>query len=288
MAVPTPLFAFQPPVDNSWTIERIATECPPSGWESVFTESLPELRTTSYGIEVEKSMGHVIYPATKDIFQAFRLTPLSSVKVVIVGQDPYHSTSYNNNVAYPTAMGLSFSVRKWDNIPSSLQNIYKELSNTVPGFVTPDHGDLTSWAQQGVLMLNRSLTVRAGEADSHDPVVWDGFISKVMEAIKQVNPHCIYVLWGRNAQKLLSKIADPAVKLLSVHPSGLSAYKGFFGCNHFNLINQELHKQGKSAINWQLPLLRDQWSEIYSLVDSLKQGSVIDLLSNSTGNEHHG
>ena len=262
-----PMFIIQPEVDDNWTIEHVATLCPPVGCEKLFEHSLPELRTVSAGIQNEKSMGYAIFPQMKDMFQAFRLTPISSVKVVIVGQDPYHSVSYLNGQAYPTATGVSFSVRKWDKIPSSLQNIYKELAQSVPGFVTPDHGDLTSWALQGVLMLNTCLTVRSGQAGSHDPIVWDGFISKVIEAIKAVNPHCIYVMWGKDAQKLMSKLSEPAVKLTAVHPSGLSAYKGFFGCNHFNLINQHLSNQGKTPINWHIPSLQDQWSQVYSVVE---------------------
>lgn len=264
-----PQFVFQPQVDDSWTIERIATECPPEGWKEVFAEALPALRTVSYGIQIEKAMGHTIYPAVSDIFHAFRMTALRDVKVVIMGQDPYPSTSYYNNRAYATAMGMSFSARTWDSVPVSLENIFKELSQSVPGFVTPDHGDLTTWAQQGVLLLNKCLTVQAGRPGSHDAVIWDGFLTKVIDAIKHVNPHCIYVMWGRDAQKIMNKLTEPSIKLIAPHPSGKSAHTGFFGCNHFNIINQELYKQGKAMINWQLPLLYKQWSQIYSAADIL-------------------
>lgn len=275
-------FVIQPVIDNSWSIEQVAEQCPPSGWKEVFVDALPELRTTSKGIENEKAMGYTIYPAMTDMFQAFRLTPLDNVKVVIVGQDPYFNASYNNGKSYPTATGISFSVRNWDNVPSSLQNIYKELSQSVQGFINPDHGDLSEWALQGVLMMNISLTVRAGLANSHDPIVWDGFISKVLKAIDAVNPNCIYVMWGRNAQALASKLPSQAIKLIAPHPSGRSAHTGFFGCNHFNIINEHLYKIGKSPINWNLTHIRDQWSRIYSINDI--DVNAVPLTVDNSGN----
>lgn len=269
-----PQFVMQPEVDESWTIERVALECPPVGWEALFKYAYPEIKKVSDGVQMEKAKGHQIYPSMAEIFQAFRLTPLAEVKVVIVGQDPYFSKSYYNGIYFPTATGVSFSVRKWDKIPGTLQNIYKELSASVEGFITPDNGDLSSWSQQGVLMLNCSLTVREGQEKSHDPIVWDGFISKVVEYIKLTNPQCIYVMWGINAQKLASKLADPTVQLTAPHPSGNSAFRGFFGCNHFNLINEHLIKQGKTPINWQIPLLQHQWQQIYSASHLLQQESL--------------
>jgi hypothetical protein len=149
---------------------------------------------------------------------------------------------------------MSFSVRREDSIPSSLQNIYSELVTSVRGFTKPDHGDLKDWARQGVLLLNSCLTVRPGQAGSHGDI-WLGFISKVIKAIAAVNPYCIYMLWGRDAQKLESMIlnvGERSIILKAAHPSGLSAKHGFFGCNHFNLANESLLKHKKTGIIWSI------------------------------------
>ena len=244
------------PIDQSWSIQRITTERPPRTWEHVFEDAKYELRDVSSILdEQEKSFGSY-YPLKKDIFAAFNYTPLSNVKVVILGQDPYHQSIPLNGVSAPRAIGFSFSVRQEDSIPSSLNNIYTELSNTIRGFVKSDHGDLREWAKQGVLLLNTCLTVRPNQAGSHGDI-WLGFINKVFKAISIVNPYCIYMLWGREAQKVRSMIGDRSIVLEAAHPSGFSARRGFFGCNHFNLANEALIKQGKTCINWKISTISE-------------------------------
>lgn len=243
-----------PTVDQSWSVARIAAEACPSSWEDVFREAEHDLRFISSKLEEEERHHGPFFPEKKDLFNAFHLTALSEVKIVIIGQDPYPQSVNINGRVLPRATGLSFSVRPEDAVPVSLKNIYKELSSTVNGFVTPNHGDLREWAKQGVLMLNTCLTVRPGEADSHSKFeLWHGFVSKVLKKIAQVNPTCIFFLWGKKAQALRRQmIGDRSVIFECCHPSGLSA-NGFFGCNHFNKANQELLKQKKTGIVWTLP-----------------------------------
>ena len=245
----------QPAIDETWSVERIAREAPPPTWEEVFKDALPELHdVTAVLTEQERDYG-AYYPLRKDIFAAFQNTRLTNVKVVILGQDPYHQTISLDGKAIPRAMGLSFSVRKGDAIPASLNNIYKELQS-VKTFVKPDHGDLTEWTHQGVLLLNTSLTVRPNCANSHGNI-WHGFVSKVIKAIATVNPYCIYLLWGREAQNLRPMLRERNIALEAAHPSGFSAMKGFFNCNHFNLVNDLLVKQGKVPINWSITSLAE-------------------------------
>ncbi len=244
-----PRLIIVPEINQSWTIERIARECPPLGWEEVFQDAVPELRDISEILETDERNHGSFYPLKKDIFRAFIETSLNSVNVLICGMDPYPQlcTATGN----PRAQGLSFSVSRDDSIPSSLQNIFKELVNTVPGFVMPWHGDLTEWARQGVLLLNAGLTVRPQAPGSHGDI-WLGFVSKVLATLAEKRPNTIYVLWGAQAQKMTRHLADNAIVLTAAHPSGLSAHKGFFGCNHFNKINKILIDQGKAPIQWQL------------------------------------
>lgn len=244
------------PIDQTWSISRIAEEASPATWGHVMRDAAPELNDISTILEEqEQKYGH-FYPLKKDIFAAFNNTPLASVKVIIFGQDPYHQTININGNPLPRAVGMSFSVRREDSIPSSLQNIYTELTNSVRGFSPPDHGDLREWARQGVLLLNTCLTVRPGQPDSHGDI-WHGFIKKVIAGISAVNPHCIVLLWGRNAQKLRPMLGERFIPLEAAHPSGLSARRGFFGCNHFNLVNDYLVRQGKIGINWKISSLAE-------------------------------
>lgn len=238
-----------PEITQTWTVERIAKECPPLGWEDVFRDAEPELHDVSEILEMDERKNGMFYPLKKDLFRAFMETPLNSVKVVICGMDPYPQIC--SATGKPRAQGMSFSVCRDDSVPNSLQNIYKELTNTVPGFVTPWHGDLTEWARQGILLLNASLTVRPQSPGSHGDI-WLGFVSKVLATLAERRPHTIYVLWGAQAQKMTRHLADNAIMLTAAHPSGLSANKGFFGCNHFNQINEILIKHGKTPIQWQL------------------------------------
>jgi uracil-DNA glycosylase len=142
-------------------------------------------------------------------------------------------------------------VKKGTKIPSSLVNMFKEIKNTVTGFETPSHGDLTGWARQGVLLLNTCLTVRPASPGCHKEI-WLGFIKKVINAIIDTNPNCIFVLWGRKAQKVRKMLGERATVLEAAHPSGFSAHRGFFGCNHFNQINTLLSESGQRQINWNL------------------------------------
>jgi uracil-DNA glycosylase len=194
--------------------------------------------------------GQVIYPPEADMFAAFKLTPLEQLKVVILGQDPYHGPNQ--------AHGLAFSVRPGVRVPPSLKNIYKELALEYADFQIPEHGCLQHWAEQGVLLLNTVLTVVATKANSHKNLGWQRFTDHV---IAQISQHCqgvIFLLWGTNAEKK-AKLIDPArhVILTAPHPSPLSAYRGFLGCDHFKLTNQHLQQQGKVGINWQLPVKLD-------------------------------
>jgi uracil-DNA glycosylase len=171
--------------------------------------------------------------------------------VVIIGQDPYFQTVHVDGKVVPRAVGLSFSVRRGDEIPISLKNIYRVLSSTVEGFQTPNHGDLRAWATQGVLLANTSLTVRPDEPNSHEGI-WLDFMKKVFKGIARVNPRCIYLLWGREAQRLRPLLGEKSIFLETSHPSGKSASRGFLDCNHFNLANKYLIEQGNKPINWNL------------------------------------
>ena len=236
-------------ITNDWTVEEIARKCPPPFWEGVFKEAEEELKDISDLLETDKKINGRFYPDCKNLFKAFELTPLEKVRVVILAQDPYANVNPDGT---PQAQGLSFSVKRGVPIPSSLQNIYKELKSSVTGFVIPNHGDLSNWTRQGVLLLNACLTVRPSSAGSHKEL-WLSFIKKVVNAILDKNPGCIFVMWGRNAQKVQKMLGQRATILESSHPSGLSANRGFFGCNHFNQINELLLKKGQSPINWNLP-----------------------------------
>lgn len=243
-------------IDQSWSIEKIIQEAPPVTWEHVFNNAKQELYNISIILDKKEKDYGQYYPLKQDIFAAFDYTTLNNVKVIIIGQDPYYQTININGIFMPRAVGLAFSVRREDTIPVSLKNIYKELADTVEGFITPDHGDLREWTTQGVFLLNKCLTVQPGSPNSHDDI-WLPFISKVFEIISIINPHCIFMLWGREAQKVKPMLGKYSVILEAAHPSGFSAAHGFFGCNHFNLANEALKKQGKKEINWKISKLKD-------------------------------
>lgn len=233
-------------ITNDWTIERVATEWTPSGWEKVFLDAKDEIKDVSDILEKYKEKHGRWYPDNKNLFRAFELCPLNRVKVVIIGQDPYHNLT---KCGIPQAMGMSFSVPKGAQIPSSLRNIFKEISTDIPGYVKPTHGDLTRWADQGILLLNSCLTVKPKEPGSHKEV-WLGFVKKVIMAILETNKDCIFVLWGRKAQKISKMLGQRTTILEAAHPSGFSCHKGFFGCKHFSEINKLLKDKGKKEIKW--------------------------------------
>lgn len=198
-------------------------------------------------VEVERQSGKVVFPPAQDVFNAFRATEFGDVKVVILGQDPYHGPNQ--------AHGLCFSVLPGVKTPPSLVNMYKELAQDIEGFQIPQHGYLQSWAEQGVLLLNTVLTVEQGKAHSHSKSGWETFTDRVIEAINQHQSGVVFLLWGAHAQKKGRFIdRDKHHVLAGPHPSPLSAHRGFFGCRHFSQTNTLLAKQGKSVIDWHLPL----------------------------------
>lgn len=185
-----------------------------------------------------------IFPNMHDIFNAFNYTPYSEVKVVILGQDPYHGEGQ--------AHGLAFSVQKGVDVPPSLVNIYKEQKSDL-GITQPSHGNLTKWAKQGVFMLNAVLTVRANCANSHKGMGWEIFTDHIIETLAQKDDPVVFMLWGANARKKASLVKKSNHLVLQApHPSPLSAYNGFFGCKHFSKANEFLKKMGQSPIDWQL------------------------------------
>ena len=198
-----------------------------------------------YDFVKEEYSTRVIYPPADDIFNALHLTPLKEVKVVILGQDPYH----NEHQAH----GLSFSVLPDQReIPPSLQNIYKELHDDL-GCYIPDNGYLEKWARQGVLMLNTVLTVRSHQANSHQGHGWEQFTDAILEAVNQEDRPIVYLLWGRPAQSKIPMLTNPKHLILKApHPSPLSAYRGFFGCRHFSQTNAFLESHGAAPIDWQI------------------------------------
>ncbi len=208
----------------------------------------PEFKKPYYAklyktIREEYSMRQ-IFPPADEIFTAFELTPLSKVKVVIIGQDPYHGDGQ--------AHGLCFSVKPDVETPPSLVNIYKEL-NTDLGCYIPNNGYLTKWAEQGVLLLNTVLTVRAHQANSHRGIGWEEFTDAAIRILNEQDRPIVYLLWGKPAQMKKSMLNNPKHLILEApHPSPLSAYRGFFGCQHFSQTNEFLKKNGLEPIDWQI------------------------------------
>ncbi len=193
----------------------------------------------------EKQNGYTMLPKSEEVFNAFNHTPFDAVKIVILGQDPYHGVGQ--------AHGLSFSVRKGIAIPPSLQNIYKELQTDIPGFQYPTHGELTQWADQGVLLLNATLTVRLSQAGSHQNKGWEQFTDQAIASLSEHREGLIFMLWGKFAQNKIPLINTNKHHVLkAAHPSPFSAYNGFFGCQHFSKANEILVHQGKSPIDWQI------------------------------------
>lgn len=192
----------------------------------------------------KKAAGKTIYPPPDEVFTAFKLTPYSKVKVVIIGQDPYHNAGQ--------AHGLSFSVKKGVAQPPSLSNIFKELRDDL-GIAIPNHGCLEAWAKQGVLLLNASLTVEAHQPQSHAKLGWQRFTDKVIESLNQHPQGIVFLLWGSYAQKKAELIdKDKHIILTAPHPSPLSAHRGYFGCKHFSKANEALTRLGREPINWTL------------------------------------
>lgn len=209
--------------------------------------SKPYFQSLRDFLYAEKAAGTTVYPPGKQMFAAFDATPFDQVKVVILGQDPYHGPGQ--------AHGLSFSVQPGVAVPPSLRNIYQELQQDPEvSFQVPHHGYLQSWAEQGVLLLNAMLSVRAHQAGSHQKKGWESFTDSVIEAINREKEQVVFLLWGSYAQKKGAHIdTEKHLVLKAPHPSPLSAYRGFFGCRHFSQTNHYLASQNLAPIDWQLP-----------------------------------
>lgn len=218
-------------ITNDW-VEKIQGEYKKPYYKKLYETVLQEYRTKE------------IFPASQDIFKAYDLCPYHKLKVVILGQDPYHNTGQ--------AQGLSFSVKKGMALPPSLQNIFKELSDDLACPI-PRNGDLSPWAEQGVLLLNTVLTVRAHQAFSHRGIGWEEFTDATIEAIEEKEEPVVYILWGSPAQSKKKMIRQKKRLILTApHPSPLSAYRGFFGSRPFSKCNAYLEKEGLSPIDWRL------------------------------------
>ena len=215
-----------------------------ASWKEILKQEFakPYFEQIALHIKTEKSQGKIIYPPGSLIFNAFNTTPFDKVKVVILGQDPYHG--------HGQAHGLCFSVQNAVPPPPSLVNIFKELQEDI-GVPVSDHGNLTHWAEQGVFLLNASLTVRAGEPMSHSKIGWAQFTDEVIKKISAEKKHVVFILWGKFAQekKLLIDETKHCI-LRSAHPSPLSAHAGFFGCKHFSKANEYLMSEGIDPIDW--------------------------------------
>ena len=215
-------------------------------WQSVLAQEFEKPYWQELTLFVKKEYSETVcFPKGADIFRAFDLTPFENVKVVILGQDPYHNVNQ--------AHGLSFSVLpSQKDIPPSLQNIYKELNDDL-GCDIPNNGYLKKWADQGVLLLNTVLTVRAHQANSHQGHGWEKFTDAIIEAVNEQDRPIVYMLWGRPAQSKIPMLTNPKHLILTApHPSPLSAYRGFFGCKHFSKANEFLKEHGVEPVDWQI------------------------------------
>jgi len=212
------------------------------GWRDLLKEEL----LSNYFVEIKKTLHSTptFYPPVENIFGFSHLSPFANIKVVIIGQDPYHNPGQ--------AMGLSFSVPASVRVPPSLQNIYKELATDIPGFIIPRHGDLTQWARQGVLLLNHTLTVARNSPGSHADIGWGLLTGKILELINTRLDNVVFLLWGSHARRN-AKLIDSSRHLVleAAHPSPFSA-KMFFGCRHFSKANEYLKDHSKGQIDWSL------------------------------------
>ncbi|WP_105167576.1 uracil-DNA glycosylase [Pseudoalteromonas sp. T1lg23B] len=216
-------------------------------WQSVLGQEKQQAyfqETLNY-VAQRRNEGVTVYPPHEQIFEAFKVTPFEQVKVVILGQDPYHGPNQ--------AHGLCFSVLPGVKPPPSLANMYKELAQDIEGFSIPNHGYLLPWAEQGVLLLNTVLTVEQGQAHSHKKLGWERFTDVVIEQLNAHSDGIVFLLWGAHAQKKGKNIDKQRHHVLHApHPSPLSVHRGFYGCQHFSKTNQLLQEMGKQPINWQV------------------------------------
>jgi uracil-DNA glycosylase len=232
------------PADGSVATDRLQLD--PS-WKAHVGDYLrrPDMQELAAFLRERKAAGAKVYPPGADIFAALDATPFDKVKVVILGQDPYHGPGQ--------AHGLCFSVRPGVPAPPSLENIFKELQRDL-GIVRPTHGCLQHWAEQGVLLLNAVLTVEDGRAGAHAGKGWEGFTDHVVDVLNREREHLVFLLWGSYAQKKGAMIDARKHKVLRApHPSPLSAHRGFLGCGHFSATNEYLRSTGQAPIDWSLP-----------------------------------
>ncbi|WP_028023876.1 uracil-DNA glycosylase [Enterovibrio calviensis] len=218
----------------------------PVTWDDVIGQEQEQdyLKQTLQAVAEARALGKVVYPPEEDVFNAFTFTELSDVRVVILGQDPYHGPNQ--------AHGLCFSVLPGIKTPPSLVNMYKELAQDIEGFSVPDHGYLKSWADQGVLLLNTVLTVEQGNAHSHSHLGWETFTDRIISAVNQHGEGVVFLLWGAHARKKGRAIDRSRHHVLEApHPSPLSAHRGFLGCKHFSTTNILLQEMGQPPIDWQ-------------------------------------
>lgn len=214
-------------------------------WKPVLAQEFnqPYFTQLTEFIKHEKAAGKTIYPLGSQIFNAFEFTPFNEVKVVILGQDPYHGAGQ--------AHGLCFSVNKNVAVPPSLKNIYKELQTDIEGYTAPNHGDLSHWAKQGVLLLNATLTVEKDKAGSHQGKGWEQFTDAVIKQLSTQKEKLVFILWGKFAQSKATLInTQKHLVLMAAHPSPFSAYNGFFGCKHFSKTNAYLIANNLTPISW--------------------------------------
>lgn len=227
-------------------VSDAAPLAPPLSWKEALSgeREKPYFKQLLAQIEQERKAGKKIYPPNNDVFNALSLTPFDQVKVVIVGQDPYHGPGQ--------AHGLCFSVRKGVPFPPSLVNIFKEISSDL-GLPTPPHGCLESWARQGVLLLNTVLTVEEAKPQSHAGRGWEQFTDRVIRELNQRRTSLVFLLWGAPAQKKCADIDTTTHLVLKApHPSPLSAHRGFLGCKHFSKANEYLTAHGMTPIDWRV------------------------------------
>lgn len=232
--------------ERSGSLPGLASLLVEPSWAALLGEELgrPYFRDLERFVHAEWGGSKMVFPPKDAVFRAFNSCPVDQVKVVILGQDPYHDIGQ--------AMGLSFSVPEGKAVPSSLRNIYKELREDC-GAAVPRHGNLEKWAQQGVLLLNAVLTVRAHQAGSHAKKGWEKFTEAAISKLSQQRSGVVFLLWGRYAQDKARVICPSSHHVLTAaHPSGLSANRGFFGCRHFSKANELLQKEGQLPIDWQI------------------------------------
>ncbi|MCK0163615.1 uracil-DNA glycosylase [Marinobacter sp. S6332] len=229
-------------------VETLANHLRPDrGWKEHLADEFrqPYMQALAEFLAAEESAGKILFPDSEHCFNALNRTPLDQVRVVILGQDPYHGPGQ--------AHGLCFSVSPSVPTPPSLVNIFKEIQSDL-GILPPDHGCLQPWAEQGVLLLNSVLTVVQGQAGAHQGKGWETFTDRVIETVNRERDGVVFLLWGSYAKKKGQHIdRNRHLVLEGPHPSPLSAYRGFFGCKHFSRANEWLRKQGLDPINWELP-----------------------------------